>query len=107
MNQRLARADRSILRQGQGLGRLQVQAAAAGEVQLQPPSLEVVAAVAGQGAWGNLAAWGVEGITQQGRPDCGAVNADLVGAAAGDGHLHQIGLAAALQQGEGAAGRAV
>jgi hypothetical protein len=32
------------------------------------------------------------------------VNADLVGPAAGDGHLNEIGLGGSLQQGEGAVG---
>ena len=92
------------LLQLQGLGHLQRQPFAAGKLQLQPPGLQPVAPVARPGIRRRLTAGAIEGITKQGCPEGGAVDADLVGAAAGDRHLHQVGPGTALQQGEGAAG---
>ena len=86
------------------MGHFQCPPFAAWKLQLQPPGLQPIAPVARPGVRRRQAARAVEGITEQGGPEGGAVDADLMGAAAGDHHLHQVGPGTALQQGEGAAG---
>jgi len=67
--------------------------------------MQLVPPIARQGIGAGQAAGQVQRVAQQRRPGRGHMDADLVGAARGDCHLHQPAVGPGFEQGQLAAGR--
>ena len=67
--------------------------------------MQLVPPIAGQGVGAGQAAGQVQRVAKQQRTGSGRVDADLVGAARGDCHLHQPTVGPGLEQGQQASGR--